>query len=84
MEPLNCIEKFYSPAPEPGRLDTSHAPLVPELELPVNPEANWPQTLVGPEVMLLRCEANLGIRNGSAERARRRLADKCPVEFVMS
>ncbi|NBV20877.1 MAG: hypothetical protein EBS05_02625 [Proteobacteria bacterium] len=55
----------------------------PELEFPVNSDANWPQTLVGPEAMLLRCEANLRFRNSSPERVRQRRAAQCPVEFVL-
>lgn len=58
--------------------------MVPELELPVSSEANWSQTLVGAEAMLLRSEANLSFRNSSPERARQRLARKCSVEFVMA
>lgn len=84
MELLNCIEKFYSPAPDTGGANGLHAPQVPELDLPVNSEANWPQTLVGAEAMLLRSEANLSFRNSSPERDRQRLAHKCSIEFVMA
>lgn len=82
MDLLNCIEKFYSPAPD---VQAQPAPLAssdPELELPVNPDANWPQTRIGPEAMLMRCEANLRFRNSSPERAQQRLASKCRTEFV--
>ena len=84
MEPLNSIEKFYSPAPEIEVVAGGQASPAPELDFPVNAEANWPQTRVGPEAMLLRCEANLRFRNDVTKWEKQRLAARCNVEFVIS
>ncbi len=83
MDLLNCIEKFYSPAPKPAS-GVRPKPAIPaDLEFPISELADWPQTLIGPEAMLRRCEMNLPFRNAAPDSALKRLAGKCTVEFVM-
>lgn len=82
MDLLNCIEKFYSPLPEAGLGTSLSSDLPPDLEFPINPTADWPQTLIGPEAMLIRSEGMLPFRNAAPANATRRLAAKCAVEFV--